>query len=144
MSEKTILEVANEIHISKQRLYRYIRNNMPDVHPIDGVIFVDDAMEKLIRTEFLQNAASHHDVHHNADIDLLIEALKQRIEDQQLQLSVKDKQIELLQQALAQSQQALIQQQQLHQTDQIKTLQLTDGNKTHWLWPFKKREKPPA
>lgn len=127
---KTVLQVANEIGISKQRLYRYIKNHITDVHQIDGVIYIDEVAETLIKSQFLKDNTSsdvHHDSHHDAAFDVVIETLKKQLEQ-------KDRQIENLQTALLQEQENVKMAQQLHGAEKVH--QLTDGQKKHW-WSFK-------
>jgi uncharacterized protein (DUF3084 family) len=71
---------------------------------------------------------------------VVIDTLKKQLEQKDIQIAEKDKQIAEKDKQIDQIQQALLQQQKLHQTDQIKTLKLTDGNKKHW-WNFKKNKE---
>ena len=58
---KTIKQVADELGISKQRLYRYIKKHcISDVHHDAGVMYITDALENNIKTVFSENEA-HHD-----------------------------------------------------------------------------------
>lgn len=102
---KTIKQLADEIGISKQRLYRYIKkNHINDVHHDTvndvPVIYIDDTLETLIKSHFLENCHIndvHHDTpsdtHHDVPSDTVFELLK-------MQLKEKDKQIEQLQELL--------------------------------------------
>lgn len=84
---KTIKQVADEIGISKQRLYRYIKKHrISDVHHDAGVIYITDTLESDVKKLF-SKSNMHHDVatmhiadagdaHHDA---IQIEKLKQEI-----------------------------------------------------------------
>lgn len=62
---KTIKQVADDLKINKQKLYRYIkRNHINDVHQVKSVIYIDDALERTLKSIFLKSSASF-DVHQN-------------------------------------------------------------------------------
>ena len=91
---KTIKQVADEIGISKQKLYRYIKaNHINEVHHDVGVIYIDDALESLLKQHFLDND-THRDAHQNTSNDIvLIQSLEAQIELLKDQLKKKDEQI---------------------------------------------------
>lgn len=91
---KTIKQVADEIGISKQKLYRYIKaNHINEVHHDVGVIYIDDALESLLKQHFLDND-THRDAHQNTSNDtVLIQSLEAQIELLKDQLKKKDEQI---------------------------------------------------
>lgn len=99
---KTIKEVAEELEISKQKLYRYIKSHhINDAHQTASVIYIDDVLESKLKQHFLSETVSddvHHDAHQTASNDAVIEALL-------MQLQKKDEQIETLQKLLDQEQQ---------------------------------------
>lgn len=123
--DKTVLQLANEIGISKQRLYRYIKKHISDVHQINGVMYITDAEETLIKSKFFKNSVSD-EVHHDSDFDAVIDVLKRQLDE-------KDKQIEKLQAILLQTQENLKFAQQLHGADKIQ--QITEG-KAIRKWQF--------
>jgi predicted transcriptional regulator len=90
---RTIKQVADELGISKQRVYRYIKQNGVDVRQVESVMYLDDTAEKLVIKHFRQSATStmHSD---NAVINVLL-----------MQLESKDRQIEELHKLLNQEQQ---------------------------------------
>ena len=99
---KTIKQVAEELEISKQKLYRYIKSHhINDAHQTASVIYIDDVLERKLKQHFLSETVSddvHHDAHQTASNDAVIEALL-------MQLQKKDEQIETLQKLLDQEQQ---------------------------------------
>lgn len=105
---KTIKQVADELGISKQRLYRYIKKHcISDVHHDAGVMYITDALENNIKTVFSENEAhhdagvmhitdtgeAHHDAVKIAELEREIIELKHRIEllEQQNQALKEDK-----------------------------------------------------
>lgn len=99
---KTIKQLADELGISKQKLYRYIKtNHINDVHRIESTIYIDDVLENQIKQHFTENTTSS-DAHQNTSNDAVIDTLM-------MQLRKKDEQIEKLQQLLDQEQQLHLQ-----------------------------------
>lgn len=99
---KTIKQLADDLGISKQKLYRYIKtNHINDVHRIESTIYIDDALENKLYQHFNENTTSA-DAHQTTSNDAVIEALL-------TQLKTKDEQIEKLQQLLDQEQQLHLQ-----------------------------------
>lgn len=120
---KTIKQIADEIGVDKQKVYRYIKKNHisevhQEAHQESGVKWYDEAAETLIKQGFSNNSTSneaHHEVHQNhineAVNDALIEMLKKELE-------VKNKQIQELNARLAESNAALVAAQQTAATAQ--------------------------
>ena len=99
---KTIKQVAEEIGISKQKLYRYVKaHHINDVHRIESTIYIDDALENELYQHF-NNSTASADAHQNISNDAVIDTLM-------MQLKKKDEQIEKLQQLLDQEQQLHLQ-----------------------------------
>lgn len=129
MAEKTFLELAKEIGVSKQAVYRCFKR-LPseahqEAHQKNGVTYLSDVLQTRIKSEFNTVSASsevHQTASDNASFDVVIATLKE-------QLAVKDRQIELLQQALAQEQENVKLAQQLHGADKVQSvLQLPQEN----------------
>ena len=99
---KTIKQVADELNISKQRLYRYIKaHHINDVHRIESTMYIDDVLENKLKQHFeltTTSSESHQNTSNNAVIDTLM-----------MQLKTKDEQIKHLQQLLDQEQQLHLQ-----------------------------------
>lgn len=111
---KTVLQVANEIGVPKQRLYRYIKKHISDVHQENGVMYMSDAAETLAKQAFIKaphqreaRHEAHHDVHQSTSLDAVIDVLK-------TQLTQKDEQIASLTKALENTTAALKDSQALH------------------------------
>ena len=120
---KTIKQIANEIGISKQRVYRYIKTNhitevhhdAPMKHPVK---YYDDAIVTRIKSHFLESEPHHealHDTHYethqttssDAVFDAVIAMLKNELE-------AKNKQIADLTTVLVAAQQTAAAAQALH------------------------------
>lgn len=90
---KTIKQIADEIGIDKQKAYRYIKkNHIKETHQKSGVMYYDEATEKLIIQAFSKDAVSSetHQKHINDTVnDMLISMLQKELE-------IKNKQIEEL------------------------------------------------
>lgn len=133
--EKTFLQLAKEIGISKQNVYRCFKR-LPDevrqeaVHR-DNVIYLPESVQSLIKAEFVVTDASneaHHDVLQeavgststettasmglNGSNELNGAGFATVIQVLREQLAEKDRQIENLQTALAQEQAALAREQE--------------------------------
>jgi len=98
---KTIRQIAEEIGIDKQRVYRYIRRNrISEAHQEAGAMWYSEADERLIKQGLIDIehiTEAHHDAHQTASsdavIDTLITALKSQLEIKDKQIEMKDQQI---------------------------------------------------
>lgn len=127
---KTLKQIADELNISKQKVYRYVKDNHINEAVQDGQVKrYDEAVQQQIKSHFLKNEPHHephHEPHQKPHHDAVYDALLK-------QLEIKDKQIEQLQLLLNQQQklQALNQQ-------KIELLeQKNEVSKKHW-WSLKK------
>lgn len=124
---KTIKEVADQLGISKQRVYRYyIKNCISDVHQTTSPIQLSDAVVSEILQHFTEKTASsdaHHDAHQTASSDTVsdavYDALLRQLEEKDRQLAAKDQQISDLIEKLDQEQ-------KLHAMTQNKVLMLEE------------------
>ena len=98
---KTIKQLSDELKISKQKLYRYIKaNHINEVHHDSGVIYIDETLESLLKQHFLDTEV-HHDTNQTVLNDtVLIHSLELQIEQLKEQLKEKDRQIERNQELL--------------------------------------------
>ena len=98
---KTIKQLSDELKISKQKLYRYIKaNHINEVHHDAGVIYIDETLESLLKQHFLDTEV-HHDTNQTVLNDtVLIHSLELQIEQLKEQLKEKDRQIERNQELL--------------------------------------------
>lgn len=112
---KTIKEIAEELGVNKQKVYRYIKRHcISEAHQCNGVMYYDDAAESQIKSGLFEKTASrevHHDVHHDAVTDALVETLRG-------ELKVKNEQIQELNDRLAETTAALVTAQQTAQAAQ--------------------------
>lgn len=98
---KTVRQIADEIGVPKQRVYRFIKKEcINEAHQQNGVMYYDEAAEFLIKQGFSETDASvevddaHRDTLHDTVTDVVIGMLQQ-------ELDAKSKQIESLQSELA-------------------------------------------
>ena len=137
---KTVKQLADELNITKQKLYRYIKkNHINDVHHDAGVMYIDDALESTIKSAFQENDV-HHDVHQNHINDAVFDALLKQLEQ-------KDKQINELNERLSETNKLLDQEQQLNGYNQKRLEELTSHNQaligmsTFEFMKFKRKTK---
>jgi len=124
---KTLKEVADQLGISKQRVYRYyIKNCITDAHQTTSPIQLSDTVVNEILQHFEGKTASsdvHHDVHQTASLDTVsdtvYDALLKQLEEKDKQLAAKDQQINDLIEKLDQEQ-------KLHAMTQQKVLMLEE------------------
>ena len=137
---KTIKQIADEIGVSKQRVYRFIKkNHISDAHRDAGVMYYDDVAESLVTDNFLGKnhiGDAHHDVHQTASNDAVVDAVismlkseldakNEQLREKDEQLKAKDRQLEKLTAALEHTTESLHAAQALH-AGTIQQ-QLTDG-----------------
>ena len=104
---KTIKQIADELGIDKQKVYRFVKKNH-----INEV---------------------HHEALQSTSNDAVIDVLLMQSEALQKELEIKNRQIEELTKMLADNQKLLDQAQQLHALSEKKILLLEESNqKKHW------------
>ncbi len=126
---KTIRQIADEIGVSKQAVYKRFKGKLhtvcaPYAHTEQGVLYLSEQGETLIKQDFLQDDRSigaHTDTHterSNGAVseqgreDGLIAILQATIDTLQGQLEVKDRQIEQQGQTITRLSDALVAAQQ--------------------------------
>jgi hypothetical protein len=109
---KTIKEIADELQIDKQKVYRYIKANhinevLREAHQKNNVKYYDEAAQMQIKKAFAAKITSKRstskstsDLHHEA----LNEALLDTIEMLKNELKIKNEQIEKMHVLLDQEQ----------------------------------------
>ena len=122
---KTIRQIADEIGVSKQAVYKRYKGKLhtvcaPYTHTVQGVLYLSEQAETLIKQDFLQNDCSNGS-HTERSIGAALEqsqeagvvaVLQTTIDTLQGQLEVKDRQIEELNARLAEVSAALLTAQQ--------------------------------
>lgn len=110
---KTIKQIADELNVSKQAVYKRYKNKLyTEVHPYthteNNVLYIDEQGENIIKQDFLKSNAeteshtdTHTDTHTKPHTDIegvhsIIHTLNTTIELLQKQLEEKDKQIAAL------------------------------------------------
>lgn len=98
---KTVKQIADELGVSKQKVYRFIvRNHITASSEVKQSKLYDEAAEMQIKQGFLGDELyqkSHHEAHQNHINDTLseavIELLRKELEQKNEQLKEKDRQI---------------------------------------------------
>ena len=128
---KTIKQIADEIGVSKQTVYKRYKGKLytvcaPYAHTVQGVLYLSEQAETLIKQDFLKDNRSngaHTDTHTERSIGAVPEqsqeagvvaVLQATIDTLQGQLEVKDRQIEKLTEALVAAQKTAAAAQALH------------------------------
>ncbi len=114
---KTIKQIADEIGVSKQTVYKRYKGKLhtvcaPYAHTEQGVLYIEEQGETLIKQDFLQKECSigaHTERSNGAVLEQsenagVVAVLQTTIDTLQGQLAIKDKQIEELNARLAESQ----------------------------------------
>ena len=128
---KTIRQIADEIGVSKQAVYKRYKGKLhtvcaPYAHTEQGVLYIEEQGETLIKQDFLQKEysigahteRSNGEVLEQSENVGVIAVLQTTIDTLQGQLAIKDKQIEDLNARLAESNAALVAAQQTAQAAQ--------------------------
>ena len=120
---KTIRQIADEIGVSKQAVYKRYKGKLytvcaPYAHTVQGVLYLSEQAEKLIKQDFWKNECSNGVVLEQRQEAGVVAVLQGTIDTLQGQLFVKDKQIEELNTRLAEVSSALVVAQQTAQTAQ--------------------------
>ena len=132
---KTIRQIADEIGVSKQAVYKRYKGKLhtvcaPYAHTEQGVLYIEEQGETLIKQDFLQKECSigaHTYAHTERSNGAVLEqsenagvvaVLQTTIDTLQGQLAIKDKQIEELNARLAEVSSALVAAQQTAQAAQ--------------------------
>ena len=119
MQYKTIKQISDELGVSKQQVYRYVKkNHIKEAHQVNGTLYYDEVAEKLVTQGFSKKAESaeaDQRCTNETAVDAVIALLKKELE-------AKDRQIEELQAALKREQELHTSAQRLH--DQAQQLHL--------------------
>lgn len=144
---KTIKQIADELNIDKQRVYRYIKkNHINEAHQKNGVMYYDEAAESLIKQGFFQKSVSneaHHEAHQNHINEAVVDALRKELEIKNKQIEQLNNQVAQLTVALENTTAALTAAQALHAADKKQVLieaeaQQEAPERRHW-WQRKKK-----
>ncbi len=114
---KTIRQIADEIGVSKQAVYKRYKGKLhtvcaPYTHTEQGVLYLSEQAETLIKQDFLKDDRSIGAVPEQSQEAGVVAVLQATIDTLQGQLEVKDRQIEELNARLAEVSAALLAAQQ--------------------------------
>ena len=123
---KTIKQIADELGVSKQKVYRFIvRNHITASSEVKQSKLYDEATEMLIKQGILEDEPyqkSHHEAHQNHINDTVseavIELLRKEMEQKNEQLQEKDRQIREKDQQISEMQAQLSMNQKLMDQEQ--------------------------
>lgn len=110
---KTVKQIADELGVDKQKVYRYIKNNqirecideaLHEAHRKNSVKYYDEAAEMLIKQGIFGESASS-EAHQKYIKSTSDEALLKRIEALEKELDIKNNQIDTLLRLVDQAQQ---------------------------------------
>ena len=106
MPTKTIKQIADELGVDKQRVYRFIKQNhineVPhDTHQRNGMKYYDEAAETLIKQGLSAKSISSKEM----DFDTVIDMLRTELEAKNRQIEQQAQTITQLTEALAVAQQ---------------------------------------
>lgn len=107
---KTIKQIADELNVSKQAVYKRYKNKLytevyPYTHIENNILYIDEQGEKIIKQDFFKSfvdkqphTETHTDIHTDTHTDTegvnkIIDTLNTTIELLNKQLEEKDKQI---------------------------------------------------
>lgn len=140
---KTIKQIADEVGVDKQKVYRYIKKNqIKEVHQKyinealqkNGVKYYDETVEILIKQAFCEDSASnevHRETYQNHINEAVFDALLKRFETVEKELEDKNNQIEYLHKLLDQEQQLrMVTEQKLQLIEQQE--ETTEDKKAWW------------
>ena len=117
---KTIKQIADELGLDKQKVYRYVRkNHISDAHQKGNVMYCDDVVETLIIQHFVNNKLhqkSHHEVHQTTSSDAVIDVVIAMLKTE---LDAKNKLIEEQQQTINKLTDTLASAQRTTQAEQL-------------------------
>ena len=156
---KTIKQIADEIGIDKQKVYRFIvRNNIAASSEVKQSKLYDDVAERLIKSHFNHITTSNErysEPHQKSSQEMLLEQLIKELEtkndelrEKDRQIAEKDRQLNAAHEMLATNQKLLDQQQQLNAMVEQKLMQLEKKEeaaateeplKKHW-WHFGRKK----
>lgn len=114
---KTVKQIADELGVDKQKVYRYIKNNqikecinesLYEAHQKNSVKYYNEAAETLIKQGIMEKSASsevHHEVHQKHIKSTSNEVFLKRIEALEKELDIKNDQIDTLLRLVNQAQQ---------------------------------------
>lgn len=129
---KTVKQIADELGVSKQKVYRFIvRNHITESSEVKQSKLYDETAEMIIKQGILENKSyqkSHREVLQKNIDDTIISLLQKELEQKNEQLKEKDKQISEKDQQIAQLQKLIDQEQQLRMVTEQKFMLLEEQN----------------
>lgn len=146
MECKTTKQIADELGVSKQKVYRYIkRYNIKEAYQEHGTMYYDDAAEHFIAQGFSESSESAEASQKHIDdtaLETVISMLQKELEAKNEQIRAKDRQIEQLTSALEHTTSSLQAAQALHAGTLQRQLEAPEPEKKGWFskWKNEKRQ----
>ena len=150
---KSQKQLADELGVSKQQVYRYCKNNcISEAHRNNGINLYDESAQIRIIQHFSKKSPHHNtatEAHQNRFTEAIIDTLIQQSETLSSQLQMKDKQIAAIQlelntereHARRQSEQLAILAENAQQLQKGQIVQqITDGTEKR-KWPWQRKPK---
>ena len=143
-TDKTIKQMADDMNIDKQKLYRFIKKNqINESYQKNGVMHYDDITQEQVQNYFnsvtpSQQKKSSVEKPTNTTI---VDIINKQLEILQNQLEIKDKQIDDLNKCLAEAYTMIGQVQQLHGADKILELHEVQEEKVILIAPAMSERK---
>lgn len=126
---KTVKEIADELKLPKQRVYRYIKREcISEADQRNGVMYYDEAAEAIIKQALIENTASA-DAHHDTDVDVVSDSATAMVMVNAKYLSHIEAEVEFLRSELSKTREALQTGQALHAGTIKKQLQSGEEGK---------------
>lgn len=123
--EKTLKQIADELKIDKQQVYRFVQKNRINEARIDAKTkYYDEVAQDRIKSHFSNNKSHQHDA--------VIDAILKQNEALMKQIEIKDNQIQDLHKLLDQEQKLNAMNQQKIQA--LEDKQKEDNQKKHWFF----------
>ena len=107
MAKIRVYDLAKQLNVSKQKIYRYIKkNHLNALIQEDNTIKFDESIKNDVVERFGKSNKMPQNTSHD---DMLIQQLQQQIEDLKHQIKIKDEQIQTNQELLKNQQVLMLQ-----------------------------------
>lgn len=141
---KTTKQIADELGVSKQKVYRYIKaHNIKEARQENGVMYYDDADEYLIKQGFEAIGNTQQKAHRNTSneaLETLVEVLRSELATKNNQIAALQQQNEQLTNALQATTESLKASQALHAGTMQQQLEAPEQKQKRGVFSWLKRK----